>query len=336
MHVTPSTPAQVGTPKHTFASSHLHHHHHHRPMPLRYLILLVIGVALVSFYMGAASQQVIEPAPLMLPSPRQHQVIGRGTFQGSPPLSNPSTRGVTVLAENEWLRLESHRVAAPSRRKQKGEHIIDDWWWVRVPDHVNVMVQITLETGRSFLATPREGLHVGLRGLKPTPAATELLRRSDSPPDANAGLFILMRQSKYSFDGGKVSWAVVGGLRNDTTDGEGLAQTAKRELLEELGLVSDDWVHFGDLRVDANRGCGTIGTFLAKNARPALQPHERKPPPTDDDADEDTGDLELQKPYLVTLSDVLRLISTPGEVLELKWTHTMARTWMHFSAHASP
>lgn len=48
--------------------------------------------------------------------------------------------------------------------------------------------------------------------------------------------------------------------------GEDPQESAKREVLEELGYQSDRWVSFGASVADANRGNGVGHLFLALNA----------------------------------------------------------------------
>lgn len=50
-------------------------------------------------------------------------------------------------------------------------------------------------------------------------------------------------------------------------------ETAKRELLEETGLVSEEWVYLGKFFKDGNRGCGWVHGFLARNAEHTSQLH---------------------------------------------------------------
>lgn len=50
-------------------------------------------------------------------------------------------------------------------------------------------------------------------------------------------------------------------------------ETAKRELLEETGLVSDDWVALGKYFKDGNRGCGWVYGFLARSAEQTSETH---------------------------------------------------------------
>ncbi|MBI5052343.1 MAG: NUDIX hydrolase [Chloroflexi bacterium] len=74
--------------------------------------------------------------------------------------------------------------------------------------------------------------------------------------------FLLFRQSKYAFDG-QLSLATVGGYLEPNEDP---LAAAKRELREEMGYGSKEWINFGTHRVDANRGAGNGTLFLALNA----------------------------------------------------------------------
>jgi hypothetical protein len=86
----------------------------------------------------------------------------------------------------------------------------------------------------------------------------------DTATTEHEAVFIVYRQQKYGINQGLPTVAVLGGLKDDREDAaRGLAGTASRELLEELGMVPRRMVPFGEHRVDGNRGCGTIATFLA-------------------------------------------------------------------------
>jgi ADP-ribose pyrophosphatase len=98
-----------------------------------------------------------------------------------------------------------------------------------------------------------------------------------SPPFVNVivctteGTWIVFKQTKYAIGEllGKdvISLAPVGGY---VEKGEDPLGCAKRELLEEIGYVSDEWIQLsGDkgLVTDANRGSGVAHLFLAKNSR---------------------------------------------------------------------
>ena len=83
-----------------------------------------------------------------------------------------------------------------------------------------------------------------------------------------AGKFLIFSQYKYAVGG--QSLAPIGGyLEKDEDPLVG----AKRELLEETGYISDQWVKLGEYQVDANRGAGIAHLYLARAAR-EVQPRE--------------------------------------------------------------
>ena len=79
--------------------------------------------------------------------------------------------------------------------------------------------------------------------------------------------FICFRQVKYGVEG--TTLGIVGGF---VEEGEEPIKAAQRELLEETGFVSDEWVQLGSYVVDANRHVGVGAFFLAKNAWQIAQP----------------------------------------------------------------
>jgi ADP-ribose pyrophosphatase len=87
------------------------------------------------------------------------------------------------------------------------------------------------------------------------------------------GLYILERQYKHGI--GKVSLTLPGGSINP---GESPLCAAKRELLEETGLIAGSWEQLGTYVGDANYGCGCAHVFRAHNVVQVSQP--------------DSGDLE--------------------------------------------
>ena len=111
--------------------------------------------------------------------------------------------------------------------------------------------------------------------------------------------YLCFRQVKYGLDG--VTLAIVGGYIND---GEEPLAAAKRELLEETGYVSDDWVSLGSYLVDPNRGIATGNLFLARKACYV----------TDRDAD----DLEEQELILLSRKQVEAALER-GEFKILAW-----------------
>ena len=73
--------------------------------------------------------------------------------------------------------------------------------------------------------------------------------------------FLCLRQIKYAVEG--ASLAPAGGYIDP---GEKPIDAAKRELLEETGYISDEWIDLGNFIIDANRGVAKAYIFLAKNA----------------------------------------------------------------------
>jgi len=69
------------------------------------------------------------------------------------------------------------------------------------------------------------------------------------------------RVYRYTID--KTLWELPAGH----SDGEEPLTAAKRELLEEAGLASDDWVHLGRLYQVAGIGDAPLEAFWAKNAK---------------------------------------------------------------------
>ena len=75
------------------------------------------------------------------------------------------------------------------------------------------------------------------------------------------GRIMVQRQYRYSLD--KSIWEFPAGH----SDGENLVAAAKRELLEETGMTSDEWVELGDINVAVGVANISSRLFLAKNAK---------------------------------------------------------------------
>lgn len=73
----------------------------------------------------------------------------------------------------------------------------------------------------------------------------------------------------YKHGLGRSSWQVLGGYLEP---GENPLEAVKRELLEETGYHSDEWLFLGSHVVDANRFVGQGHFFLARNARQIAEP----------------------------------------------------------------
>ena len=122
-------------------------------------------------------------------------------------------------------------------------------------------------------------------------------------------LFICFRQVKYGIKG--TTLGIVGGYINE---GEDSLDAAKRELLEETGYESDDWVSLGSYLVDPNRGIATGHLFLAR------QVHYVKP--------RDADDLEEQELILLTREEIETALKT-GEIKVLAWAAAVGFALRH-------
>lgn len=116
--------------------------------------------------------------------------------------------------------------------------------------------------------------------------------------------FLCFRQTKYAVEG--TTLAPVGGMLEP--DEEPLS-AAKRELLEETGYASSEWVNFGGYILDPNRGIATIHLFLALNARRRAEPVK--------------DDLEDQVLLFLT-RDELEMAYQNGEFKILSWAAVVA------------
>lgn len=118
------------------------------------------------------------------------------------------------------------------------------------------------------------------------------------------GGFICFRQVKYGLEG--VTLGIVGGF---IEEGEDPLTAAKRELLEETGYESKDWVLLGRYRVDPNRGVAMGNLFLARNARYVMPPN--------------ADDLEEQELILLSRAEVESALAE-GEFKVLAWAASVA------------
>ena len=99
---------------------------------------------------------------------------------------------------------------------------------------------------------------------------------------------------------------IVGGF---VEEGEDPFVAAQRELLEETGYRSENWMPLGSYRVDPNRGIAMGHLFLAREARFA--------------APRNADDLEEQELIFLTRAEVEAAL-TNGEFKVLAWAASLA------------
>ena len=116
--------------------------------------------------------------------------------------------------------------------------------------------------------------------------------------------FLCFRQVKYGLEG--TTLGIVGGF---VEEGEKPMQAARREMLEETGYESTDWIPLGSYRVDPNRGVAMGHLYLARQARYV----------TPRNAD----DLEEQELLLLSRSE-MEMALARGEFKVLAWAASVA------------
>lgn len=123
------------------------------------------------------------------------------------------------------------------------------------------------------------------------------------------GRFLCFRQVKYAVEG--VTMAPVGGY---IEKGEAPLAAAQRELLEETGYQSNEWVNLGHYAVDGNRGAGVAHLFLAKDVVKTHEVH--------------ADDLEEQELVLLDRPEMEAALRA-GAFKVLAWTANVALALMH-------
>jgi 8-oxo-dGTP pyrophosphatase MutT (NUDIX family) len=167
--------------------------------------------------------------------------------------------------------------------------VLDRGKWLQVEDHT-----VELPDGRTIEGWPWVIIPDYINVVAVTPE----------------GKFVCFRQVKYAV--AETSLSVVGGY---IEPGEPPLDAAIRELREEAGYVSENWISLGSYAVDANRGCGTANFFLALDATYA--------------GHITSDDLEEQELLLLTESELDDAIAN-GEFKILAWAAivAMAKVWL--------
>ena len=122
--------------------------------------------------------------------------------------------------------------------------------------------------------------------------------------ETETGHFLCFRQRKYAVV--EPMLALVGGY---IKPGEAPLAAAQREMREETGYISDDWLDLGNYLVDPNRGVATGYLFLARRAHQVYAI--------------DSDDLEEQEILLMN-RDELEFALSQGKFKILAWAAAVA------------
>ena len=123
-------------------------------------------------------------------------------------------------------------------------------------------------------------------------------------PVTDRNTILLFQQVKYAVDG--MSFAPVGGYLESN---ENPLEAAKRELKEEMGCETPDWISFGSYPVNGNHGGGKGNLFLAMNVRKTAEPI--------------VDDLEEMQLKELTFGEVENLVLS-GEIKAQGWLAVVA------------
>ena len=124
--------------------------------------------------------------------------------------------------------------------------------------------------------------------------------------------FLCFRQTKYAIEG--TSLAPVGGMLEPN---EKPLSAAKRELLEEMGYSSINWVDLGSHILDPNRGIATMHLFLALDVKKEAEPN--------------SDDLEDQELVFLSQSEIQEALQA-GEFKVLSWSAVVALSLNYLSS----
>ena len=101
---------------------------------------------------------------------------------------------------------------------------------------------------------------------------------------------------------------------DDSHPEETIADTARRELLEETGFEARQWTNLGSFHVDPNRGAGVCHLFLATEAERVGQP--------------DSDDVEDQQLLFLSRSEISVALDD-GRFKALSWTTAVSLALRH-------
>ena len=124
-----------------------------------------------------------------------------------------------------------------------------------------------------------------------------------------AGKVLIIEGYKHGV--GRSSWQILGGY---VEQGEDPLAAAKRELLEETGLASDEWTPLGTFIADANRRASQATFFLANNCKKISEP--------------DNDDLEEYTLHWQTQEEVQKALKD-GRIEVLGYAAPLALAFLH-------
>jgi ADP-ribose pyrophosphatase len=144
----------------------------------------------------------------------------------------------------------------------------------------------------------------------------------------SAPTYLVFHQKKYAIDG--KTYAVLGGL---IEPGEEPQLAAARELKEEMGMESTEWIEMGSYRAAANRGGGMTFTFLARKAKKISTGVKRQ----QGQQSKLFAEGESERQDIVELSrEQLVEALLAGKFREIKWTATVALALLKTQLQQSP
>lgn len=132
--------------------------------------------------------------------------------------------------------------------------------------------------------------------------------------ETEEGDFLCFRQIKYAVEG--TSLAPMGGMVDED---ETALEAGKRELLEEAGYTSEEWIDLGSYALEPNRGVHTARLFLARRSKKVAEP--------------DSDDLEDQELLRLSKNELKKALAA-GEFKVMTWAATVSLALDYLAAES--